>query len=232
MPHTLVLSGGGLDSFVAAASVLPSATEKVVLLTVDYRQKARWRELEANEHLKDALNRLYGPNHSSVMRIDFPFYRDYLQSPLTDNGTVITNVKAPPGVATEWVPARNTVLLSLGLAIAESEKFERIVVGINKSAATAYPDNGADWYFTVAELMKYAVSKETGLIHFYAPLLLQSKREIALAGLQAGLTLDELASSWSCYDAKARQCGQCNSCRSRKEAFEQAEVEDRTEYET
>lgn len=228
--HSLVLCGGGLDSFVSAwDSQLAYPEDRTVLLYVDYRAKARRRELEATEKLADAMNTQFGKNTASVMHVDFPFFAKYLSTPLTDNGVTI-NTKTPRlGVATEWVPARNTVLMSLAIAIAESEKFARVVTGINRTASVAYPDNDVQWIYRFEDLLKYAINRGRHL-ELEAPVGNLTKDGIVKLAVTDKMPLRLLAKSWSCYDGKPLHCGKCSSCRSRKKAFELAESADFTQY--
>jgi 7-cyano-7-deazaguanine synthase len=228
--HSLVLCGGGLDSYVAAFhNQRMHVDEKTVLLFVDYGQKAVKREWTAITKLAGHLNAHYREDTASIVAIkSFTFFRKYTTSSLTNDGVAV-NREPRAGIASEWVPARNTVLMSLAIAIAENEKFARIVTGINKEAAMAYPDNDAEWLSRFQRLVEYAVlpSNELELI---APLEDLMKQEIVTLGVNTGFPSAELSDSWSCYNGGATHCGECSSCRSRKNAFDIAGYADETEY--
>lgn len=228
--HTLVLCGGGLDSYVAAwDSQLTYPDDRTVLMYVDYGAKAKHKELGATHQLRDEMNAYFGSETASLLQITgFSFFSRYTRSPLTDDGTLI-NAKPRAGVASEWVPARNTVLMSLAVALAENERFARIVTGINKTAAQAYPDNDQRWLYRWERLLEFAVLPGH-YIELEAPVGTLEKHEIVTHGISNKMTPVLLAQSWSCYAGGKLHCGKCSSCRARREAFRKAEVEDLTEY--
>jgi 7-cyano-7-deazaguanine synthase len=227
MPGSIVLCGGGLDSFVAAWSEYRHhSNDPLLLLFFDYGQKAVEQEWEATKAIGSAMNRHWPGGRVAVMRIPFPFYKDYVPSPLTATGTEI-ELKPEKGVAHEWVPARNTVFVSLAIAYAEARELSRIVVGINLTAAEAYSDNGFQWLTRFRQLIPYASPRSPYLA---APLAGMTKDDIVQRGSELNIPWDTF--TWSCYAGGENHCGLCSSCRARRKAFIEAGIEDPTKYET
>jgi 7-cyano-7-deazaguanine synthase len=121
------------------------------------------------------------------------------------------------------------VLLSLAIALAESEGFARIVTGINQDAATAYPDNDEEWLNRFQHLLPFALGTDRSL-KLDAPLRTMSKVEIVQHGEGLKIPWSQIP-SWSCYNGGHVHCGLCSSCRARRRAFTLAKVKDPTEYE-
>src|SRR5271154_1754805 len=136
--HSLILCGGGIDSYVSTwINQLKYPDERTILLYVDYGAKSRINEMRATSYLSQELSKKFGKSTSSTIVISMDLWTRYLSSPLTDDG-ISVNRNPHSGVAHEWVPARNTVLMSVALAVAENNHIARIVCGINKTAAVAY----------------------------------------------------------------------------------------------
>lgn len=228
---TLVLSGGGLDTLVAAWSSHETHPAPMRLVFFDYGQKAVDQEWDATKAIAQAMNRedLRRQPHKRrgivlVQRIPLPFYSDYIPSALTAvDAPIETNPQ--PGVAHEWVPARNTVFVALALAYAESGNYGRIVTGINATAAVAYSDNSKGWHDAWRMLITYATPER---IELDSPLVALTKTDIVHYGEAMGVPWD--TDTWSCYAGGQYHCGLCSSCRTRRDAFRMAGVEDPTEY--
>ncbi len=228
--HSLVLCGGGIDSYVAAWDTqLSHPGERIKLLYIDYGAKARTQEINATEYLRNAINERFGPFTASVAFIEFNLWSKYLNSPLTSDDESI-NLNPRSGRASEWVPARNTVLMAVALSIAEDSDYARIVCGINKTAAVAYPDNDNKWLQRYQALAEYAVNKERH-IDLVGPLAELEKVDIITLAYEIGMTQEILGHSWSCYKAYRKlHCGECSSCRARKTAFRESLWSDPTRY--
>ena len=227
--NSLILCGGGVDSYVAAwKNQQQYPTERTILLYVDYGAKAGAQEKHAVTLLCSAMNSRFGASVVSVRVISTDFWSKYLFSPLTSKKTKIE--KSPTaGVASEWVPARNTVLMAMALAVAENHGFARIVCGINATAAVAYPDNSVAWIDSYRILAKYAMDRNRS-VSLEAPLAELKKSEIIDLAYEIGMTQEILGKSWSCYDSGVLHCGKCSSCRARKNAFLQSIWNDPTKY--
>jgi len=227
--HSLVLCGGGLDSYVAAwDNQITYAADKTVLLYVDYGCRARLREIESTHHLAATMNKHFGLGTATVVSIDLNLWSKYLRSPLTDDGVVLE--RSPrAGVASAWVPARNTVLASAALAIAETDNFARIVLGINKTAAAAYPDNDIRWLERFEHMAEFGVARGRN-VDFVGPVAKLTKAEIVALARETDFPVLPLSHSWSCYLGGKRHCGICTSCQARREAFTATDVVDLTLY--
>lgn len=224
--HSLVLCGGGVDTYVAAwDNQQRHPSERTVLLYINYGAKATSQEIRATRELSNAMNARF-MNSTEVLRISTDFWSNNLSSSLTGDGVV--NQNPTVGVAHEWVPARNTVLMAMALAIADNGNFARIVCGINRTAAIAYPDNSMAWLSAYQELAYHAVNSDK--IELEAPVGHLEKYQIINHAFGTGMTQEILEHSWSCYNGGEIHCGECSSCRARKEAFRRSVWNDPTKY--
>ena len=216
----VVLLSGGLDSMVCAA-LAREAGFGVLALTIDYHQRHRV-ELEAAKTIAAQL-----ADRHIILPIDLSAFGG---SALTaDIDVPKGGVKA--GIPVTYVPARNTVFLSLALAWAEAAGARDLFVGVNALDYSGYPDCRPEFIAAFEALANQAtkagVEGEGFTIH--APIQEMSKadiaREAARLGLDAGL-------SHSCYDpaADGGACGLCDACRLRARGFEQAGLPDPTRY--
>jgi 7-cyano-7-deazaguanine synthase len=223
---SLVLSGGGLDALVAAwEAAVCNPMETTTLLVVDYGQRARDKEFHATRKIARSIAN--GGYKADWLGYRLDFFQQLARSPLLDLGAPVE--KDPqPGIAHEWTPARNTVLMALGVSFAEAHEYSRVVTGINATAALAYPDNSVAWHEAWAELVQYAVGPKTSL-EIKSPLMYLSKADIVKRGEQLHVPWAE-TESWSCYEGEALHCGRCSSCRARRIAFREAGVTDPTMY--
>ena len=219
-PLAVVLLSGGLDSMVCAARAR-DAGFSVLALTIDYNQRHRV-ELEAARRIAAEL-----ADRHIVLPLDL---RAFGGSALTDD------IEVPKGgtgnsIPVTYVPARNTVFLSLALAWTEAAGARDLFVGVNALDYSGYPDCRPDFIAAFEALAnkatKAGVEGEGFTIH--TPLQHMTKadiaREAARLGLDAGL-------SHSCYDpaADGGACGLCDACRLRAKGFEEAGLPDPTRY--
>jgi 7-cyano-7-deazaguanine synthase len=220
-PKAVALLSGGLDSMVAAA-MAREAGFSILALTVDYGQRHRI-ELEAARRIAAEI----GAVRHVVLPLDL---RSFGGSALT------ADIAVPKGGLTDevpvtYVPARNTIFLSLALGWAEAAGAADIYIGVNALDYSGYPDCRPDFVAAFERLAALAtrVGDEGGHFRIATPLLRMTKadivREAERLGLDAGL-------SWSCYDPapEGRHCGLCDSCRLRARGFEEAGVADPTVY--
>lgn len=152
-------------------------------------------------------------------------------SALTDRNIAVPDQGVKPGIPVTYVPARNTILLSLALAWAEVLQARHIFVGANAVDYSGYPDCRPE-YLKAYEAMANLATKaavEGGRIEVRAPLIDLPKKEILRLALELGV---DPAQTVSCYqpDAEGRACGVCDSCRIRKAGFADAGVPDSTRY--
>jgi 7-cyano-7-deazaguanine synthase len=153
-------------------------------------------------------------------------------SALTDRNIDVPEAPGE-GIPVTYVPARNTVFLSVALAWAEVLEATDIYIGVNAVDFSGYPDcrpGFIEAFETMANLATKA-GVEGQSIHIHAPLIHLSKADIIRRGIELGLDYRDTV---SCYqaDAKGRACGKCDACRLRREGFEAAGVVDATRYTT
>ena len=218
--QAVVLLSGGLDSMVCAA-MAREAGFRVLALTIDYHQRHRV-ELEAARRIGAQL-----ADRHIVMPLDLTAF----------GGSALTSDIAVPkggleeGIPVTYVPARNTVFLSLALAWAEAAGARDLFVGVNALDYSGYPDCRPDFIDAFEALAnkatKAGVEGEGFTIH--APLLHMSKADIAREADRLGL---DAGMSHSCYDPApdGGACGLCDACRLRAKGFEEAGLTDPTRY--
>ena len=219
--HAVVLLSGGLDS----ATVLALAKREGYVchaLSFDYGQRHR-SELVAAEQVAMAQN---AAEHR-IFKMDLSVFGG---SALTDATQLIPEAPAG-GIPVTYVPARNTIMLSIALAWAEVLDSRAIFVGVNAVDYSGYPDCRPE-YIAAFETMANLATKvgvEGKKLHIHAPLINLSKAEIIQLGSRLGV---DYGMTVSCYqaDGSGRACGVCDSCRLRRQGFQQAEIPDPTRY--
>jgi 7-cyano-7-deazaguanine synthase len=219
MSRAVVLLSGGLDSYTAAAIVRSRGAE-LYALTVRYGQ-VHAHELRAAERVARALG--------VARRLEIAVNLDAMGgSALTGEGRVpkdraLDAREIPP----TYVPARNTILLSLALGWAEVSGAETIVIGANAIDYSGYPDCRPEYLEAFERLAALATKAgvEGRSIRIVAPLLRMTKGEIIKAGAMLGL---DYGLTHSCYDPSpdGDPCGRCDSCRLRARGFEEAGLPD------
>ena len=220
MTSAVVLLSGGLDSMVCAG-IARDAGYSVIALTVDYNQRHRV-ELEAARRIAEAL-----AERHVVVPLDL---RKFGGSALTDEIDVPKD-GAGEGIPVTYVPARNTIFLSLALGLAEASGARDIFIGVNALDYSGYPDCRPEFIAGFERLANLATKAgvEGDEFTIHAPLQHMSKAEIAREAQRRGL---DPALSHSCYDplADGRHCGRCDACRLRAKGFAEAGLKDPTEY--
>ena len=219
-PRAVVLLSGGLDSTTAAAWAKAEGYD-LYALSFDYGQRHR-KELTRAKAVAKAL----GAKEHKVLKVPLG---QLGHSALTDRSIPVP--KAPKASAigsripSTYVPARNTVFLSLALGYAEVAGATAIVIGANALDYSGYPDCRPE-YLEAFERMANLATKagvEGRTVKVLAPLLHMAKRDI----VQAARDLDApIALTWSCYRGGARPCGSCESCVLRAKGFAEADVRD------
>jgi len=220
LTSAVVLLSGGLDSMVCAG-IARDAGYSVIALTVDYNQRHRV-ELEAARRIAEAL-----AERHVVVPLDL---RKFGGSALTDEIDVPKD-GVGEGIPVTYVPARNTIFLSLALGLAEASGARDIFIGVNALDYSGYPDCRPDFIAGFERLANLATKAgvEGDEFTIHAPLQHMSKAEIAREAQRRGL---DPALSHSCYDplADGRHCGRCDACRLRAKGFAEAGLKDPTEY--
>ena len=218
----IVLLSGGLDSMVVAG-LAREAGYDVIALTIDYNQRHRIEldsaatiaaHLEATEHivLPLDLTRFGG----SALTADIAVPKEGVE----ENAIPIT-----------YVPARNTIFLSLCLGLAEARGARDLWIGVNALDYSGYPDCRPEFIRAFEGMANLATKAGVEGDHFsvHTPLLHMSKAEIVAEAARLGL---DAGMSWSCYDPTPddKACGRCDSCRLRAKGFADAGLPDPTIY--
>lgn len=219
-PKAVVLLSGGLDSTTAAAWAKAAGYE-LVAVSFDYGQRHK-RELRSAAAVAKSL----GVRRHHILKVPIGKLGG---SALTDRRMAVPHAptKAPIGatIPATYVPARNTVFLSLALAVAEVEGASAIVIGANALDYSGYPDCRPE-YLEAFERMASLATKsgvQGRTVKLLAPLLRLSKAEIVRLALSLRAPIE---TSWSCYRGGARPCGRCESCVLRARGFAEAGAAD------
>jgi 7-cyano-7-deazaguanine synthase len=219
----VVLLSGGLDSMVAGGLAC-EAGFRLLALTVDYSQRHRI-ELQAAANIARAL----GAERHVILPLDLSRF----------GGSALTDDIAVPksGLGNEipvtYVPARNTIFLSLCLGWAEAAGARDLYIGVNALDYSGYPDCRPEFIAAFERMAnlgtKAGVEGERFTVH--TPLIGLTKAGIVGEAQRLGL---DLGMSWSCYDPTPdlRHCGLCDSCRLRARGFAEAGIADPTDYAT
>ena len=230
MKNAVVLVSGGMDS----AVVIAIAREQgfaVHALSVRYGQR-HTSELDA----ADRVSRTLGAIAHKTVNVDL---RSIGGSALTDDIAVPTDADghavgtdaAKNAIPVTYVPARNTIMLSVALGWAEVLGASDIFCGVNAVDYSGYPDCRPEFIAAFQSLANLATKAgvEGAGIRVHAPLQFLSKADIVREGLRLGVDFSETV---SCYqaDADGRACGHCDACRLRAEGFANAGVDDPTRY--
>lgn len=223
MPSAVVLLSGGLDSTTALAMARAEGLA-CHALTVRYGQLHAC-ELRAAARVAAAL----GAIEHRVLELDLaPLARSALTSRelAVPKDRSLAEIGAPGDVPITYVPARNTVLLALALAWAETLGAHEIFVGVNVLDASGYPDCRPEFVRAFEALAQ--VATRSGGFRIRAPLIELTKGEIIKAGLALGV---DYGLTHSCYDpVDDRACGRCDACHLRRKGFVDAGVADPTRY--
>jgi 7-cyano-7-deazaguanine synthase len=222
--RAVVLLSGGLDSATCLVLAQQQGRE-VCALTVDYGQRHRLEIDRAR-----ALGRARGVRDHRVIHLDL---RAFGGSALTSSVEVPKDRPLDqPEIPVTYVPARNAILLSLGLALAETVRAAEVHIGVTEVDGSGYPDCRPEFiaaFQTMADRATRAAVAESRPIRICAPLIHWGKAEIIRAGVALGL---DYGLTHSCYDPApdGLACGRCDACRLRRRGFEQAGVRDPTRY--
>ena len=221
--HAVVLVSGGLDSATTLA-MARAAGFVCHALSFDYGQRHR-----AELHAADRLARALGAIEHRTMCIDFAGIGG---SALTDQSIKVPEGQGGAGIPVTYVPARNTVFLSLALGWAEVLGSSDMFIGVNAVDYSGYPDCRPEFvraFEQLANLATKAGVEGTSQFTVHAPLIHLTKAEIIKRGMELGVNY---ADTVSCYQAddQGRACGRCESCRLRREGFVSAGVNDPTRY--
>ena len=219
--RAIVLLSGGLDSATVLA-MARSRNYRCYALSVAYGQRHR-AELDAAQRVAAHL----GAHEHRIMGVDLAGIGG---SALTDPSVAVPEI-SQPGIPTTYVPARNTLFLSLALGWAEVVGANDIFIGVNAVDYSGYPDCRPAFIEEFEKLAQLATKAgiEGARFKIHAPLIEMSKADIIQAGLSLGV---DFSATVSCYqaDAEGRACAKCDSCRLRAAGFAAANTPDPTRY--
>ena len=220
MKTAVVLLSGGLDSMVCAGLAREQGFS-VIALTVDYNQRHRI-ELDAARRIATEL-----ADRHIVVPLDLRAF----------GGSALTGDIAVPkdgvgeGIPVTYVPARNTIFLSLALGLAEASRARDLFIGVNALDYSGYPDCRPEFVAEFEKLANLATKAgvEDDRFTIHAPLQHMTKADIAQEARRLGL---DASLSHSCYDPlpDGRHCGRCDACRLRSKGFAEAGIADPTVY--
>jgi len=221
MTRAVILLSGGLDSATVLALARAAGTE-CYALSVSYGQR---HQAELNAAARIALAQ--GAREHRIMHVNLGRIGG---SALTDPSIDVPTTPGE-GIPVTYVPARNTIMLSLALAWAEVLKATEIHIGVNAVDYSGYPDCRPEFVAAFEQLARLATKAgvEGTPLSVRAPLMNLSKAQIVREGVRLGV---DYSPTVSCYqaDAQGRACGRCDSCRIRREGFVSAGVPDPTRY--
>ena len=228
---SVILLSGGLDSATVGA-IAKSEAREIYALSVDYGQRHRF-ELESAKQVAKSLD----VKEHRILNIDLAQFGG---SALTDDIEVPqgrSDSEISSGIPVTYVPARNTVMLSLALAYAEVVGAQEILVGVNAVDYSGYPDCRPEFVEAYERLANLATSvgvESTAAgkgpaIQIRAPLIDMTKAEIIKRGLELGV---DYSLTHTCYspDENGISCGKCDACLLRKQGFQAAGATDPIPY--
>ena len=216
----IILFSGGLDSTTVLHHAI-SEGYKCLALTIDYNQRHNYEIQSSQNYL----------NHYDIDGLIFKI--DLTQI----GGSALTDEKTDVPIATDdeipitYVPARNTIFLSIASAYAEKYKIYDIFIGVNQIDYSGYPDCRPEFIKSIQSSIN--LGTKSGVngsdIRINTPLINMSKKEIIKYGYNLGI---DYSKTVSCYqlDNEGRACGKCDACNFRKEGFRLAGIEDPTRY--
>lgn len=224
MMNAVVLLSGGLDSATTLA-IARGRNYECHALSIDYGQRHD-SELAAARKLAHAI----GIRDHKIIKVDLSAFGG---SALTDKSAAIPVEGADAGIPATYVPARNTIMLSIALAWAETLQSHDIFIGVNAVDYSGYPDCRPGYIAAFEQMANLATKAaiDGARLKIHAPLINLPKAEIIRQGMLLGL---DYSMTVSCYqaDESGLACGVCDSCRLRRAGFESAGVPDVTRYKT
>ena len=217
----IILLSGGLDSS-TVLSIAKSEGYECYALTINYPQRN-------NAELKAAKNvaNFFKVKDFKIVDIDL----SWLKSSALTNKDISVPENPSIGIPVTYVPARNTIMMTLALAWAETIKSQNIFIGVNAVDYSGYPDCRPEYIKSFQDMANLATKAgvEGNKIKIHTPLIEMTKAEIILQGIKNKV---DYKMTVSCYQATENflACGKCDSCRLRIEGFKSAQIEDPTNY--
>ena len=216
MKKGVIILSGGMDS----VTLLHAEKERIALaVTFDYGSNHAAREIECAKWQCQQL----GIEH---IIIPLAFMKEYFNSSLLQGGDAIPEGHyADENMKSTVVPFRNGIMLSIACGIAESRDLKYVLIANHSGDHDIYPDCRATFIESMSEAMAYGTYRHVVVL---SPFQSMNKGDIAELGNRLNV---DYSHTYSCYKGGEKHCGKCGTCVERKEAFEQAGVDDPTEYE-
>ena len=217
----IILLSGGLDSTTVLA-IAKSQGYECYAMTINYQQRHS-SEIEAAKKIAN----LYSVKDFKIVDINL----SWLKSSALTNKEINIPENAPTGIPVTYVPARNTIMMTLALAWAETINSQDIFIGVNSIDYSGYPDCRLEYIESFQKMANLATKAaiDGNKIKIHAPLIKLTKAEIIHEGIKNKV---DYAMTISCYQASENglACGKCDSCRLRKDGFKSANIKDPTKY--
>ena len=224
VPRAVVLLSGGMDSATALAIAKADGFD-VIALTIDYGQRHR-REIDAAKKVA----KHFGVRDHRVVSLDLTPIGG---SALTDKAIRVPEQRRLEeigrGIPVTYVPARNTILLSYALGLAEATGAKAIYIAANFQDYSGYPDCRPEFYKAFQEVARLGTKRgvEGDVIEIRTPIISMTKADIVRKGQELGVPWKL---TWSCYQGGDKACGVCDSCQLRLKGFREAGVKDPLPY--
>jgi 7-cyano-7-deazaguanine synthase len=219
------LISGGLDSCVTA-SIAKKQGYHIFAITFDYKQRHK-KEIKCAQKIAKSLD----VKKHIIFNIDLSQFKG---SSLTDKSIQIEQDnkinEIGKNIPSTYVPARNTIFLSIALAFAEVNNCDAIFIGVTSTDYSGYPDCRPEYIKAFQKMINLATKRaiQGKKIKINTPLIDLSKKEIIKKGKRLNSPFEK---TWSCYQGKEKACGRCDSCLLRLKGFMQAKLKDPIKYE-
>jgi len=217
----IILLSGGLDSATALA-IAKKDKYDCYALSVNYHQRHNYELIAAKN-----IAKYFSVKDLKEVEIDL----SWLQNSALTNKSLSIPQSLSDGIPVTYVPARNTIMLSLAMAWAESIDCTNIFIGVNAVDYSGYPDCREEYIKSFQKMANLATKKavEGDSVKIHTPLINLSKKEIIERGIKLGV---DYSLTVSCYQVSSDglACGKCDSCRLRKAGFENSSIPDPTKY--
>ncbi len=218
MKKAICLLSGGLDSTVSLY-VARSEGYSPIALSIEYGQR-HYREISAARSL---TKELAIPHYFAALSM--PWKGSALLDPAIPLPKDRNEKTMSAEIPATYVPARNSVFLSMAMSCAETEKADAVFIGANALDYSGYPDCRSEYLKAFGEAVRLGTKAgaEGWKIGIKAPLIELSKKEIVLLGKKLGVPFEK---TWSCYSGEDKPCGSCDSCHLRAKGFQEAGISD------
>jgi len=219
--RAIILLSGGLDSATALA-IAKKDKYDCYAMSVNYHQRHNYELIAAKN-----IAKYFSVKDFKEVEIDL----SWLQNSALTNKSINIPQSLSDGIPVTYVPARNTIMLSLAMAWAESIDCTDIFIGVNAVDYSGYPDCREEYIKSFQKMANLGTKKavEGDLVKIHTPLINLSKKEIIERGVNLGV---DYSLTISCYQVRSDglACGKCDSCRLRKAGFENSGIPDPTKY--